>query len=79
MMLAAYAFEIPWDRQAAVARIGVIERNGVVHIADHGGTVTTGESARQVPHPHPPFDCGAGLVTQRLGRADGGLVEKPQA
>ena len=35
MVLAAQAFEIPRDRQAAVARVGMVERDGVVNVAHH--------------------------------------------
>ena len=52
-MLSAQTFEIPRDRQAAVAGIGVVERDGVVDVADHRAAVATGEAACHVAHPHP--------------------------
>ena len=67
-MLTAKAFEILRYGQPAGRRILVVERNGVVDVADNGRPATPGKPAGEIPAPDGPFQCRRRLVAQRVGR-----------
>ncbi len=67
-MKAAKAFEIRDHRQPTRSRVLMIERDGVVQVAEDGPAAATREAAGQIPTPHRALERRRRLIAQRLGR-----------
>lgn len=67
-MLAAQAFEVVRDGQPASRRILMVERNGVVEVADNGRPAASGEAAGEIAAPNRSLQRRGRLVAQGLDR-----------
>lgn len=67
-MLSTKTFQVLRDGPPASRRVLVVERNGVVEVADDGRSAAPGEATREIAAPDGPFQGRGWLVAQRLDR-----------